>query len=60
MFQHCPRKSGLGDKGGWVSDDNRNINGEYSLAVSAGRWEVGYDLPVINGLKSQILLIESA
>ena len=35
------------DKGGWVSDTT-NINGEYSLAVSAGRWEVGYDLPVIN------------
>ena len=35
------------DKGGWVSDTT-NINGEYSLAVSAGRWEVGYDLPITN------------
>ena len=26
--------------------DTTNINGEYSLAVSPGRWEVGYDLPV--------------
>ena len=34
------------DQGGWVSDTT-NINGEYSLAVSAGRWEVGYDLPII-------------
>ena len=36
---------GWSDQGGWVSDTT-NINGEYSLAVSPGRWEVGYDLPV--------------
>ena len=35
---------GWSDQGGWVSDTT-NINGEYSLAVSPGRWEVGYDLP---------------
>ena len=36
---------GWSDQGGWVSDTT-NINGEYSLAVSPGRWEIGYDLPV--------------
>ena len=35
---------GWSDQGGWVSDAT-NIDGEYSLAVSPGRWEVGYDLP---------------
>ena len=34
------------DQGGWVSDTT-NISGEYSLSVSPGRWEVGYDLPMI-------------
>ena len=34
------------EQGGWVSD-NTNIKGEYTLAVSPGRWEVGYDLPVV-------------
>ena len=35
---------GWSEQGGWVSDTT-NINGEYSLAVSPGRWEVGFDLP---------------
>ena len=34
------------EEGGWVSDTT-NINGEYSLAVSNGRWEIGFDLPVV-------------
>jgi hypothetical protein len=33
------------DEGGWVSDTT-NTNGEYSLSVSPGRWEIGYDLPM--------------
>ncbi|MFL2929163.1 MAG: hypothetical protein ACJZ72_11350 [Opitutales bacterium] len=33
------------DVGGWVSDTT-NTNGEYSLSVSPGRWEIGYDLPM--------------
>jgi protocatechuate 3,4-dioxygenase beta subunit len=33
------------ENGGWVSDTT-NINGEYSLGVSSGRWEIGYDLPL--------------
>ena len=37
---------GWSDQGGWVSDTT-NINGEYSLAVSPGRWEVGYDFPLM-------------
>ncbi len=32
------------DEGGWVSDVT-NTKGEYTLAVSPGRWEIGYDLP---------------
>ena len=35
------------NEGGWVSDTT-NISGEYSLAISPGRWEVGFDLPVID------------
>ena len=33
------------DQGGWVSDFT-NVDGEYSLSVSPGKWEVGYDLPM--------------
>jgi hypothetical protein len=33
------------DEGGWVSDTT-NVDGEYSLNVSVGRWEIGYDLPM--------------
>ena len=33
------------EEGGWVSDTT-NTSGEYSLSVSPGRWEIGYDLPV--------------
>ncbi|MDG0965450.1 MAG: carboxypeptidase-like regulatory domain-containing protein [Opitutales bacterium] len=33
------------EEGGWVSDTT-NTNGEYSLSVSPGRWEIGYDLPM--------------
>ena len=33
------------DEGGWVSDTT-NENGEYSLSISSGRWEIGYDLPM--------------
>ena len=32
------------EKGGWVSDVT-NVNGAYSLAVSPGRWEVGFEIP---------------
>ncbi|MFP6887666.1 MAG: hypothetical protein VB997_08890, partial [Opitutales bacterium] len=32
------------EKGGWVSDVT-NVNGAYSLSVSPGRWEVGFELP---------------
>ena len=33
------------NQGGWVSDFT-NVNGEYTLAVSPGKWEIGYDLPM--------------
>ena len=33
------------EQGGWVSDTT-NISGEYILAVSPGRWEVGFELPI--------------
>ena len=33
------------NEGGWVSDTT-NVNGEYSLSISSGRWEIGYDLPM--------------
>ena len=33
------------ENGGWVSDTT-NISGEYSLSVSSGRWEIGFDLPM--------------
>ena len=26
--------------------DTTNVNGEYSLSISSGRWEIGYDLPM--------------
>ena len=34
------------DEGGWVSDTT-GIDGQYSLAVSSGRWEIGFDLPMV-------------
>ena len=30
---------------GWVSGTT-NVNGEYSLSISSGEWEIGYDLPM--------------
>ena len=33
------------EEGGWVSDTT-NVSGEYSLSVSPGRWEVGFELPM--------------
>ena len=33
------------NQGGWVSDFT-NVSGEYTLAVSPGKWEIGYDLPM--------------
>ncbi len=33
------------EEGGWVSDTT-NISGEYSLTVSPGRWEIGFELPM--------------
>ena len=33
------------NEGGWVSDFT-NVSGEYTLTVSPGKWEIGYDLPI--------------